>query len=273
MTMPDASVPTISVIVVSQGRPDALALCLLSLSQQLDAPDFEVIVVGDDDAHKASLQYPAITFVLDETPNISILRNVGINHASGDVLAFIDDDAVAGPFWLQQLFNAFDGDQISCVGGHVFGPDGVTLQWPDRIIHTDGSCTSFEPDDPKCVYAPKDRALKLEGTNMAFRRSVFEVVGLFDPSFAFYLDETDLCWRSYQAGLKSRINPAAWVVHGYEKGPRRNAERIPKSLYALGFSLAVFLRKHKPADCHLAIFDEFRAEQRVRVLRWMVRGG
>ena len=94
----------VSVVVVSRDRPDALLRCLTGLSQ-LQYPNFEIVVVADAKGQQAvvasqfSSQIKCIGFDL---PNISEARNLGISHAAGDIVAFIDDDAVPELFLMCQ---------------------------------------------------------------------------------------------------------------------------------------------------------------------------
>ena len=101
---PDAPDLSVSVIVVSRGRPKALLRCLTGLGQVL-YPAFEIIVVADP-AGMTALQPDwagRIKAVGFDQPNISAARNLGVAQAAGDIVAFIDDDAVPEPGWLIHL--------------------------------------------------------------------------------------------------------------------------------------------------------------------------
>ena len=123
--------PSVSVVVVSRGRPDALDLCLTGLSQ-LDHPRIEVIAVtcprgaAAVDARDDSARIKCIPF---DAANISAARNAGIVAAAGDIVAFIDDDAVAEPSWLRHLTAPFDDPGIAATGGFVRGRNGIGFQW------------------------------------------------------------------------------------------------------------------------------------------------
>ena len=87
---------SVSVVVVSRGRPDALKRCLLGIAQ-LQYPVFEVVIVSDPSGIKAAKSLPFaadLKLVPFDKPNISAARNLGIVEAAGDIVAFIDDDAV-----------------------------------------------------------------------------------------------------------------------------------------------------------------------------------
>ena len=90
---------SVSVVVVSNGRPDALRRCLLGLSQ-IDHPTCELIVVADAVSRPAiakSRLADRIKTVACDVAKISVARNAGLGRAAGDIVAFIDDDAVPEP--------------------------------------------------------------------------------------------------------------------------------------------------------------------------------
>jgi glycosyltransferase involved in cell wall biosynthesis len=95
-----ASAIPVSVVVVSRDRPDALYRCVLGLSQ-LQYNPFEVIVVADAKGlARLDCFDDKIKTVLFEEANISVARNLGVAHAAGEVIAYIDDDAVPEPTFL-----------------------------------------------------------------------------------------------------------------------------------------------------------------------------
>ncbi len=261
----------VSVVVVSRGRPDALRLCLTGLGQ-LDYPAFEIIVVADPAGVAACVPWAGrIKVVPFDIANISAARNAGIAQGAGEVVAFIDDDAVPEPTWLTHLVAAFADPAVTAAGGYVRGRSGIGFQWKGRDVRPDGSSQPLTLDDstPTVLTPTPGRAIKTEGTNMAFRRSTLARAGGFDPAFAFYLDETDLNMRL--AG-PTAIVPLAQVHHGYGASDRRTNDRAPRDLTQIGASLAVYLRKHLPGGDHDAIRQSERDNQRRRALRHMVAG-
>ncbi len=265
---------SVSVIVVSNGRPAALRRCLLGLSQ-LDYPACEIIVVADAtsmQAIAASGLVKVIKVVAFDTPNISAARNAGLAQAAGDIVAFIDDDAVPESLWLTHLAAPFDDGAVSAAGGFVRGRNGISFQWRARLAFPDGETVPIEVDGvrPTLMTAGPGRAVKTEGTNMAVRRKALVAMGGFDEAFAFYLDETDVNLRLAAQGATTAIVPLAQVHHGFAPSARRRVDRVPRTLFQIGASLAVFLRKHGLASHPTAQVP--RAQQHQRLLRHMVAG-
>ncbi|APZ52797.1 glycosyltransferase family 2 protein [Salipiger abyssi] len=268
--------PPVSVVIVSRGRPDALALCLRGVAQ-LDYPSFEVIVVACPQGAAAAAAHPEaarLKILAFDEPNISAARNLGITQAAGEIVAFIDDDAVPEPTWLTHLAAPFANPEVMAAGGYVRGRNGIDYQWRARSVTGCGEEREIQLDSmvARILKPEAEIALKLQGTNMAHRRSALAEMGGFDPAFRFFLDETDLDLRRAKAGHAAAIVPLAQVHHGYAESDRRAADRTPRDLTEIGASMALFLAKHCPEDVRDAAWKAFRAEQRRRLLGYMRRG-
>lgn len=263
-----------SVIVVSRHRPQALARCLVGISQ-LDHPNFEVIVVADPVGLAATEGLP-IKQVAFDLANISAARNAGLAVAAGDVVAFIDDDAVPEPTWLSRLTAPFATPQVAAAGGFVRGRNGFSYQWRARRVDALGQDHPLQaPSDKVSLHpAPPAGAIRTEGTNCAFRRDILAALGGFDPAYRFFLDETDLNMRFARAGHVTAIVPGAEVHHGFAPSARRAPDRAPRDLHDVGASMAVFWRRHAPARADLAAAEaRLIQNQRFRLVRHMIAGG
>lgn len=270
------SAPPVSVVIVSRGRAADLPLCLLGVSQ-LNYPKFEIVLVADRAGLSAARDLPffdQLKTVPFEQANISAARNMGVVEAAGEIIAFIDDDAVPEPTWLTHLVAGFDDPSVGVAGGFVRGRNGISFQWTARSVDGAGKAARLDVDGARIsVLSPSNgRAIKTEGTNMAVRRDVLADIGGFDPAYRFYLDETDVNLRLGTLGVKTAIAPLAQVHHGYKASTTRRADRVPLDLFEIGASQMVFLRKHAPVCAHQQVLDAFRSEQRRRVLQHMVHG-
>lgn len=242
--IPPAALPA-SVIVVSRHRAQALTLCLTGLAQQ-DHPQFEVIVVADPAGIAAvRAQGLAVKLVGFDEPNISAARNAGLAAAAGEVVAFIDDDAVAEPTWLSRLCAGFAAPGVVAATGFVRGRNGISYQWQAMEVDAQGQDHAIlVPQTGVTLRAGTPRrAVKTVGTNCAFLRRALCAVGGFDPAFRFYLEDADVNLR--MAGLTAVV-PLAQVHHGYLASDRRRPDRVPTDLTEIAASTAVFLRRHAP---------------------------
>ncbi|MEL6234386.1 MAG: glycosyltransferase [Pseudomonadota bacterium] len=126
-----------SVVIVTEGhRPAGLADALAGLAR-LDRAAREILIVGPRGAREAARAVAAQTqlclpktvrHVQAEAGNISAARNAGIAGTTGQLVAFIDDDAVPEPGWLDALCAGFLAPDIAAVGGFTKTPDGA-WQW------------------------------------------------------------------------------------------------------------------------------------------------
>ena len=274
MSISVSAVP-VSVVVVSRDRPDALYRCILGLSQ-LQYNPFEIVVVADADGLAALDCFDGkIKTVLFEKANISAARNLGVDHAAGEVIAFIDDDAVSEPTWLSYLTAPFEREDVAAVGGFVLGRNGISFQWKARILDGKGNATDIEVDDthPTVLTPTGGQAVKTEGTNMAVRRDVLASIGGFDPAYHFYLDETDLNMRLARGGYLTAIAPLAQVHHGFAESKRRRADRVPSDLFDIGASWAVFQRKFISENLWNEHWKGIIRAERKRLISHMVNGG
>jgi hypothetical protein len=235
MTWPHT--PTCSVVICTDGRSAALAETLAALPY-LSGPDFEVCVVRGptEDGIDRVLAAWGGRVKVGFTPlrNLSVSRNIGIALAAGDVIAFLDDDAVPEPEWLADLVAGFDDARVASVGGRNVDRTGTRFQYGyavcDRLGRADAGRES--PADALCA-AGAPVFPYVQGTNCAARRADLEAVGGFDEEYDFYLDETDLCCRLVDAGRIVRQLPGGLVHHRYLPSRIRNAHRVTHRLHAV----------------------------------------
>ena len=267
---------SVSVVIVSRHRPEALARCLTAVAQ-LDYPLAELVVVGCPqamDTVRRRTDGAAIKTVPFDEANISAARNRGIAASAGEIVAFVDDDAVPEPTWLRHLVPALSEPGVVAATGPVLGRNGISLQWgAARVTATGDSQPIALPGTATQILTPTPEfAIKTEGTNMAFRRDVLAGIGGFDEGFRFFLDETDVNWRLARATHLTAWVPLAVVHHGFAASDRRGRDRTPRDLTQIAASKALFLRKHAPGSRFEAEIARFRHEQRSRLLRFMTDG-
>ena len=204
--------PRISVVVCSYNGERTIRECLEGLLS-LDYPNFEVIVVDDGSTDATSAIARDYGFRLITTGNLGLsnARNVGMQAASGEIIAYLDDDACPDPHWLTYLAATFLSTDYAGVGGPNLTPPG------DGPI---ASCVARAPGNPVHVLLTDQEAEHIPGCNMAFRKGCLEAIGGFDPRFRVAGDDVDVCWRLQQRGWTLGFSPAAVVWHH-----RRNSIR------------------------------------------------
>ncbi len=265
--------PSVSVIVVSRGRPNYLRNCLLAISQ-LQYEKFEIVIVADQrglDAVRGAQFSGLIKLALCEVANISIERNIGLALAAGEVVAFLDDDSVPEPGWLYHLGGTFADATVDAAGGYVRGRNGISYQYQAQTLDSRGFSAPVEISDtaPISRAGTADICLKTEGTNCAFRRRTLESIGGFDSAFAYLLDDSDVSMRIGKLGGKTAIVPLAQIHHRSSASDYRNADRLPLSLEQIGKSTAIYLRKHCPTKDHDLVLNQTLEIHRKRLVRLM----
>ena len=264
----------VSIIVPSRGRSEDLKRCLVGLGQ-LYHQKFEVIVVADGPTlAEIDPIFPIKRREYDKA-NVAAARNIGAQAAAGEIIAFIDDDAVPEPTWLSRLCDPFADETVAASGGFVIGRNGISLQWGALSIDPAGwdHPIPLNSDASTCLtMQPGPQAIRTQGTNMAVRRSALCRLGGFDQAFRFSYEESDLNFRIGQSGMKTAIVPLAQVHHRTARSAIRNRERTPSSLFEIGASTAAFHKKHLKETKWAQARTELVTAQRRRLLSMMVTG-
>jgi GT2 family glycosyltransferase len=190
-----------------------------SLRRQTERPH-EIIFVADhnDELYAAAVDALSDVTVLanTQTRGLSGARNTGVATATGDVVAFLDDDAAADPEWAARLLDAYRDDSVIGVGGRVVPAwRAARPAWlPEAFLWVVGCSYEGQPTSS----APVRNAI---GANMSFRRSVFTQIGGFDPTVgrigkdAAGCEETEFSIRArrVQPGARIMLEPAAVCFH------------------------------------------------------------
>lgn len=205
--------PSFSVIIPTFNRPEALAFCVDSF-RQLDYPEgrWELIVVNDG----GETSFTSLTgdytkalplqCVTKAHGGPAAARNAGAQLASGDFLAFTDDDCQVTPAWLQTFAAGFADGRYQALGGHSLTPfrqKPAERAWQ----HLTDFLNQYMRDDD-------GNALLLISNNVAYRRRIFEELGGFDENFPLAAaEDMELSCRLLAAGYRQRLVPEAQIWH------------------------------------------------------------
>ena len=202
---PDRPSPRISVVICSYNGQRTIRDCLEGL-RNVDYPNFEVIVVNDGSTDTTATIAHDYGFRVISTENrgLSHARNVGMEAATGEIVAYIDDDARPDPHWLAYLAATFLSTEHAGVGGPNIAPPG------DGLI---AECVANAPGNPVHILLSDQEAEHIPGCNMAFRKTCLQAIGGFDPQFRIAGDDVDVCWRLQQCSWTLGFSPAAMVWH------------------------------------------------------------
>jgi O-antigen biosynthesis protein len=201
----DADWPPISVVVCSHNGAATLEETCQGL-RVLDYPCYEVIVVddGSTDATADIARRHGFRVISTKNRGLSSARNTGLEAASGEIVAYLDDDAYPDHHWLTYLAQAFRmGDYVGVGGPNLSPPDDGTV----------AACVARAPGNPVHVLISDREAEHIPGCNCSFRKDALEAIGGFDPRFRVAGDDVDVCWRLRECGWQLGFNPAALVWH------------------------------------------------------------
>jgi glycogen(starch) synthase len=245
----------VTVVVSTYNRAERLNRLLLGL-QRLRHLSFEVVVVAgpSKDDTEAVLQSWADKIRRYDCPDVNLAksRNIGLCAATGEFVAFIDDDAVPEPDWIDRLLEPMSDRQIAATGGPIRDRSGINYQ--SRVLMVDDLARLRPADGLRRLFARQREQLALTGTNFCVRSEWLFAAGGFDERFSYYLEETDLLFRLEALGGRSAFVDAAEVHHESAASPIRDADRLPTDFGVLLRSLTLFCKQHaRRADRNAAI--------------------
>jgi GT2 family glycosyltransferase len=265
---------TVTVAVCTRDRPEELARCLDSL-ERAAYEDFEVIVVDNAPSSEATRRLVErrggrARYVREGRPGLDWARNRAIAEAAGEVIAFTDDDVEVDPGWIRALAAAFAADEtVAAVTGLVL-PGELATEAQVLFERYRGFGRGFAR---RRIAPPAGEPLARRfgaagdygtGANMAFRRSLFERIGHFDPALDVGTPtrgggDLEMFFRVLKAGHVLVYEPRAIVRHRH----RRSMEALRAQIEDHGVSFSAYMM-----CCALAYPDERPAYARLASWWW-----
>jgi GT2 family glycosyltransferase len=240
---------TVVICAYTERRWDSLVNAIASLRAQRRPPDQVVVVIDHNhqllQRARSSLPSDIEVVASDDQQGLSGARNTGVRLASGDVVAFLDDDAEADSGWLEELLGRYRSD--------VAGAGGVAIPvWPGRRrppwfpVEFDWVVGCSYLGLPERVMPQRN----LIGAAMSFRRSVFDMVGSFDTamgrlgSVPLGCEETEFAIRLRRVLVGAQllhVPPA--IVHHHVAVERARVLYFLRRCYAEGISKAAVVQR------------------------------
>jgi glucosyl-dolichyl phosphate glucuronosyltransferase len=228
----------LSIIVCTYNRSKQMRECVVELAKQAQAfSDVELVIVDNrsqDDTKEAATElqklYPNIVrYFYEEIPGVCRARNRGAEEAAGEILAFIDDDAVPHNGWVEIIRQHFLNEKSDSLTGAIAAkPVGGKPEWfPNSLMWLLAETNYGEQVRP--LIFPEG----LPAGHFAIKKRVYENIGGFKENLRIYTEEGEFFYRLSREGYTAIYNPALRIDHcpmtnrmtkesllkqGYEKG-------------------------------------------------------
>lgn len=222
----------ISIIIVNYNTAQITKNCLDSIFKFTQNIDFEVIVVDNassDNSREILSNYPGIRFIQS---NINLgfgkANNLGYQYTSGKYILFLNSDTLLKNNAIKLFYDCFNkqSENVACIGSWLLAPDGSINNSFGTIPTIKQACIStlnlyFHVFTKKNkIKAQNDidtnQILKvgyIMGADLCIRRTVIDKLGLFDPDFFMYYEESEMQYRYHKAGYSMIIVPGPQIVH------------------------------------------------------------
>lgn len=211
--------PKISVIVLNFNGKNHLETCFTSLARMdYPADKLELMLVdnasADGSAAYVREQFPQVR-VVENADNLGFAagNNVGAQAATGEYIAFLNNDTRVAPDWLRKLVEpCLQDEDAVCAASKMLGWDGKKADFVRSTMNFHGF--AFQPEHGLLDLAHAQRELIFPcGGAMLIRRDVFLELGGFDEDYFIYFEDMDLGWRLWLSGYRVVFAPEAIAYH------------------------------------------------------------
>ena len=240
----------ISIIVCTKNRAEELAFCLEVLYRQSrDVGDVEVIVIDNDSADNtkntiqsySSRSGSPIRYGYEAKAGLCNARNQGRTLARGQVLAYVDDDAVPHAGWIAVIREHFLAGRSDCLAGKT------VLRLQDEL--PEWFPTSLKWVLGESQFGEREHELTPDkcpnGNNFAIRNEVFDAIGGFNPNIRLYCDEVDFFARARSMGFSFYYRPDLAVDHCVS-AKRLTKPALREKAYQMGLGYALMVIGFNP---------------------------
>lgn len=261
----------ISAIICTYNRAGFLPQLFESIeNQSLSINSFEVIIINNNSTDnteticRAFMQNNAdlaIKYVVEEKQGLSHARNRGIAESNGEILTFLDDDAFLSDSFLETVLRHFQNNpDVDCVGGRIYlHYEDAPPAWVSKYMAE--MFGYYDPGSKPMVYRKRKFP---RGSNMSFRRSVFDKAGVFNTHLGrtgenmLGAEEKELFFRIHRQGLKTVYLPHALVYHRVPSS-RLEMPYVIRQIQGIGCSEAILAKQSKPFGfCVLMIRELYK---------------
>lgn len=220
------SLPDLTIAVCTSGERASLENTLLSVMvlDPLPPGGLELLVIDNSRQDTSFVRRvvdgmarsgQSVRYVRELRPGLGFARNAAMEAAQGEIVAFVDDDALVDRVWAWELLRTYRETDAAAVGGRIdpiWEADRPTWLGDELLAYL--SILDYGPERAVCRYPHYPF-----GANISFQRAAVAEVGGFATDLGrggtptYLMDEVDLCWRLEQAGRSIYYAPVARVRH------------------------------------------------------------
>lgn len=234
--------PLVSVLIPNKDQADTLKVCLESIFEKTDYPNYEIVIIENNSTEPETFAYyeevqrehanvRVITY--QGCFNYSSINNFGVREAKGEYLLFLNNDIeVISPHWMREMLGFCQREDTAVVGAKLYYPDdtvqhaGVVVGLCNFAGHILMHHTRHDNGYFGRLKATQDISA-VTAACLLMKRSVFEEVHGFDEEFVVSLNDVDLCLKAREAGYLVVMDPNVELYHyesksrGYENTPEK----------------------------------------------------
>ncbi len=284
--------PSLSVVICTRDRADLLARCLRSIQSMqrpLSCPEFEILVVdnatADDSTRNVVAEFQSVRYVHEPVPGLDTARNRGLQEASGDLVALLDDDVVADQGWLLGFEEAYSENPDAAVFTGLILPLELSTFAQEAFERRGGFRLAFGTGFEKARYGrqrtgdpgyPAQAGRFGAGANMTLNRSAILQLGGFDEALDTGAPlagggDLDMFYRVIRAGLPLVFEPRMLVFHFHrttDKSLRAQYESWGKGYMAfVSKSYAVDPENRKGLRLAVRLWISYQAKRLIKSIR------
>lgn len=235
--------PSVSLIIPTRDRIDLLRVCVESILERTEYPDYEIIVVDNQSVEPGTFEYfeslrgrdRVRVLRYDEPFNFSSINNYAVAHSRGELVGLINNDIEAiHSDWLTEMASHAVRPEIGAVGAMLYYPND-TIQHAGVLLGPGGVAGHLYCGMPRGHRGQMSRALVAQELSVitaacvVVKRKIYDEVGGLDPQLQVAFNDVDFCLRILAAGYRNLWTPFAELYHhesasrGYEDTPEKQA--------------------------------------------------
>jgi GT2 family glycosyltransferase len=220
--------PLISLIIINYNTPELIIETTEKIIQHTDYKNYDIIIIDNcstdhsfENIKKLCYKYPDKIHAYKTYINLGYGKgcNIGAKISDAEYLVFMNSDVYPVPEhtdWLEKFLTTFD-DDVGIVAPKLIHPNGLIAGGP---VHQLDIPQPYWMQEDKGQYDVVEECLSICGACFMVKKDVFNSVGMFDPEYFHYFEETHLCLAMKQKGFKVMFNGLTTVIHEHMQSCR-----------------------------------------------------